>query len=185
MYFMIFAIIVPVLVALIAVSARQPAAFRIIRSTAINAPPAAVFAQVNDLHHWQEWSHWAKKDPQARTTFDGAALGLGASFTWDGNKKVGAGRMTITESAEPDRIVIRLDFTRPFVATNTAEFAISSTSKATLVSWTMTGNNNFIGKAFGLFINVDAMIGGDFEQGLANLKTRCEAATAINAPAPS
>jgi uncharacterized protein YndB with AHSA1/START domain len=156
------------------VVASRPSDFRISRSAAIAAPPAIVFEQINDFHKWNAWSPWAKMDPEARNTFDGPPAGVGASFAWAGNSKVGEGRMTITESQPVDRVLIKLDFFKPFVATHTVEFTLKPEGDRTTVTWSMSGRNSFIGKAIGLVMNCDKMIGGQYEQGLANLTSVVE-----------
>jgi uncharacterized protein YndB with AHSA1/START domain len=158
------------------VVALQPSDFRIVRSATIAAPPAAVFSQVNDFHKWEAWSPWAKMDPAAKNTFEGAQAGTGAIFGWAGNSKVGEGRMTLTESRPPDLIRIRLDFVRPFAGTNTAEFTFRPEGDQTVVTWSMAGKNNFVARAFCLFVNMDKMLGGEFEKGLAQMKVLAEAA---------
>jgi hypothetical protein len=158
------------------VIAGQPDEFTISRATTISAPPEKIFPRVNDLHQWEQWSPWAKLDPNARNSFAGPENGIGATMTWAGNKKVGEGRMTITESLPSDLIRLRLEFFKPFKATNAAEFSFSARNPQTRVTWSMTGKNNFMGKVFGLFVNCDKMIGGDFEKGLASLKSIVEAA---------
>jgi len=135
----------------------------------MSAPPQAVFPQVNDLHNWEAWSPWAKIDPAMKTTFAGPAAGTGAIYTWVGNSKVGEGRMTITDSRLNERIQIKLEFFKPFKATHMAEFTFKPEGSQTSVTWTMSGKNNFMGKAFGLVMSCDKMIGSDFEKGLANL----------------
>lgn len=152
------------------VVALQPADFRITRSATFAAPVATVFAQVNDLHKWEAWSPWAKLDPQMKQTYEGASAGVGAMTSWAGNDEVGEGRMTITESRPDQSIRIKLEFIKPFTATNTAEFDFKPEGAQTTVTWSMSGTNNFVSKAFGLFMNVEKMVGTDFEKGLANLK---------------
>jgi hypothetical protein len=152
------------------VVATRPADFRVSRSARIPVPAAVVFEQVNDLHRFQDWSPWAKIDPNYRLTYDGPTVGVGASFAWDGNKEVGAGRMTCIESKPGEMVKFRLEFLKPFKATNTAEFDFKSTGHQTDVTWSMYGKNNFMAKAVGLFMDCDNMIGPDFEKGLANLK---------------
>ena len=151
------------------VVANQPADFRITRSATIAAAPAVVFEQVNDMHHWQTWSPWAKIDPNVKITYAGPAAGLGAAFTWSGNNEVGEGSMTVTESKPAELVRFKLEFLKPFAATNVAEFTFKPEGDKTSVTWTMTGTNNFAGKAFALLMNMDKMVGGDFERGLANL----------------
>jgi uncharacterized protein YndB with AHSA1/START domain len=149
--------------------AMLPSAFRVVRSGKIDAPPAQVFAQVNDLHKWQAWSPWAKLDPKAVNTFEGPASGQGAAFSWSGNKEVGAGKMTIVESTPNDSIKFRLDFSAPMQATNTTVFTFKPDGNGTAVTWDMSGNNSFIGRAVCVFMDMDKMVGGMFETGLGNL----------------
>jgi hypothetical protein len=165
-----------ILVVLAVVIALQPSEFRVTRSATMAAPPPVVFAQVNDFHNWEAWSPWAKLDPAAKTTFEGPSAGTGAIFTWAGNEEVGEGSMTIIESNPSDRIRIKLDFLKPFAATNTAEFTFKPEGEQTLVTWSMEGHNNFIAKAFCLFMNMDELVGGQFEKGLADMKSVAEAA---------
>ncbi len=165
-----------IVVAFVVVVAMQPSEFRVERSAPISAPAPAVFAQVNDFHNWEEWSPWAKLDPAAKATFEGPSAGTGAIFRWAGNKEVGEGSMTITESRPSDLIRIKLEFLKPFAATNTAEFTFKPDGDQTAVTWSMSGRNNFIGKAFCLVMNMDKMVGGQFEKGLARMKSVVEAA---------
>ena len=174
--------ILPILIALgviglifVVAIAGQPDEFVVSRSATILAPAEKVFQHVNDLHKWEDWSSWAKLDPDAKSSFSGADSGSGAAMAWDGNKKVGAGKMTILESQPGERIRLKLEFIRPFQATNKAEFNFKSESGQTVVTWTMTGKSNFFFKVFGLFKNCDAMVGRDFEKGLASLKSVVEA----------
>lgn len=157
------------------VIAMQPSEFRVARSATFSAAPAAVFAQVNDLHKWAAWSPWAKLDPDARETFEGPPAGTGAVLRWAGNNKVGEGSMTITESRPNELIRFKLEFLKPFAATNTAEFSFKPEGNLTVVTWSMAGHNNFIAKAVGLFINCEKMVGGQFEQGLTQMKLVAEA----------
>ena len=156
--------------------AMQPDHFRIERRATVNAPPQAVFTQVNDFRKWDDWSPWAKLDPNAKVTFSGPQSGAGASFRWDGNDKVGAGTMTITESKPNLRVATRTDFVKPFEGTSNSDFIFSEAGGQTNVIWTMTGKQSFVGKAICLFMNQDKMIGGYFEKGLANLKSVVEGA---------
>lgn len=166
----ILVVVAVVVVVFFAVVAMQPAEFRVVRSANMSAPPSTVFAQVNDFHNWEAWSPWAKIDPAVKNTFEGAPAGTGAIFTWSGNKKVGEGRMTITESLPSDLIRIKLEFLSPFKATHAAEFAFKAEGNQTVVTWSMSGRNSFIFKAFCLFMSMDKMVGGDFEKGLASMK---------------
>ena len=166
--------IAAIVVVFVVVVAIQPSEFRITRMATMSAPPPAVFAQVNDFHNWDAWSPWAKLDPAAKTTFEGPSAGTGAIFRWAGNKEVGEGSMTITESRPPDLIRIKLEFLKPFTATNTTEFTFTPEGNQTAVTWSMAGKNNFIAKAVGLFMNMDKMVGGQFERGLGNMKSVVE-----------
>ena len=166
-------IIVAVLIVIIAL---QPTHYRVERSTTISAPPATVFAQVNDFHKWDAWSPWAKMDPAMKQNFDGAPAGTGAGYSWVGNSQVGEGRMTITDSHPSDLVKIKLEFIKPFAATDITQFAFQPNGNQTKVTWTLDGDNNFIGKAFGLVMNMDKMVGADFEKGLAQMKAVAEAA---------
>jgi hypothetical protein len=165
-----------VVVVLVVIIALQPSHYRVERSATMNAPAPVVFAQVNDFHKWNAWSPWAKIDPAMKQTFEGAPAGTGAVYAWTGNKDVGEGRMTITDSHATDLIKIKLEFIKPFAATNATDFTFKPQGNQTAVTWTMSGDNNFIGKAFGLFMNMDKMIGTDFEKGLAQMKAVAEAA---------
>ena len=156
------------------VAACRPADFKIQRSVLISAPPAVVFAHVNDLHKFQEWSPWAKMDPGSKTTFEGPDSGVGAALRWEG-KKTGAGKMTLTESEPNERVRFRLDFTKPFKGTNLADFTITPEGDQTRLNWVMTGKYNLIMKAAGIFMDCDKMIGDQFEHGLGYFKSLVEA----------
>ena len=169
------AVLVVIVLVFVGVVAMQPADFRVTRSMTVDAPPDAVFAHVNDFHKWEAWSPWAKLDPQAAMTYEGPASGPGTIVRWDGNDDVGAGSMTIQDSSPNQRIQIGLEFLRPFESTATTQFTFEPDGEQTVVSWSMFGRNNFIGKAISLFMDCDAMIGGDFEKGLASLKSVVEA----------
>jgi Polyketide cyclase / dehydrase and lipid transport len=170
------AAVAAVLAAFAVVVAMQPSEFRVARSAIIFAPAPDVFAQVNDFHNWEAWSPWAKLDPNAKVSFAGPHSGEGAIFTWSGNSKVGEGRMTLIESKPAERIRIKLDFVKPMEGTSIAQFVFTPQGESTAVTWSMTGHNNFIAKAVCLFMNMDRMIGGDFEQGLVNLRAVVEGA---------
>lgn len=152
----------------------QPTDFEIARKITIAAPPSAVFAQVNDLHNFQAWSPWAKLDPAAKNSFEGPSAGTGAIFKWSGNNDVGEGINTITDSRPYSLIRIKLEFVRPFKGTNTSEFTFQPAGDHTVVRWSMYGKRNFLSKAVGLFMNCDEMVGGQFEKGLASLKSVVE-----------
>lgn len=155
--------------------ASRPEEFCVERSALIQAPAAALFAQVNDFHQWPNWSPWARRDPAMCVGYEGAAQGVGATQRWAGNKDVGKGSATILESVEDERLLIQLEFLEPFRASNLAEFSFTSEGSGTRVGWRMSGRNGFLGKAMGLVFNMDKMVGGDFEQGLASLKVLAEA----------
>jgi uncharacterized protein YndB with AHSA1/START domain len=160
----------------IVIIAGQPNEFKLTRSAIISAPPEKVFPHVNDFHKWEAWSPWAKIDPACKNTFDGSPAGTGAIFSWAGNKKVGEGRMTILASQPDVCIRIKLEFFKPFQATNTAEFLFRPEGNQTVVTWSMSGKNNFMGRIFSLFVNCDQMVGRDFEKGLAAMKTVADTA---------
>jgi carbon monoxide dehydrogenase subunit G len=170
----ILIVLVLIIVVLVGVVAMQPAEFRVTRSATIAAPPAVVFEQVNDFHKWNDWSPWAKLDPNAKNTFEGPAAGMGAKFAWSGNNEVGEGSMTITKSKPSERILMDLVFVKPFAGTCVTEFTFKPDGAGTAVTWSMSGRNNFIAKAVGLFMNCDKMVGEQFEKGFANLKTLVE-----------
>lgn len=165
-----------VVIMFVAIVAMQPSDFRVARTAVIAAPAPAVFAQVNDYRNWKAWSPYEKLDPAMKKTYEGAAAGTGAIYTWVGNSQAGEGRATITESRPSELIRINLEFLKPFAATNTAEFTFKLAGERTAVTWSLTGTRNFMFKAVGLFMNMDKMVGGQFEEGLAQLKSVAEAA---------
>ncbi len=152
------------------VVALQPGEYQVSRSATIDAPPAAVFAHVNDLHQWEEWSPWAKLDPNAKNTFTGPESGKGAVFAWAGNDEVGEGKMTITTSQPPEKIELSLEFVKPFADQADVGFTFEPEGEKTNVTWSMHGENNFIEKGFCLFMDMEKMIGEQYEKGLVNLK---------------
>lgn len=140
------------------------------RSAVIQAPPEKVFPVVNNFHQWEQWSPWAKMDPQSKTTYSGPESGVGAKFAWDGNSSVGAGSMEITESKPNERIQIALIFTKPMEGNNRTLFQFEPVAEGTRVTWMMSGPMGFVGKFFNLFMNCEKMVGGQFEQGMENMK---------------
>src|SRR6187401_1462645 len=126
-------------VVFIVIVALRPSDFTVTRSGTISAPASTVFAQVNDFHKWEAWSPWAKIDPAMKTTYDGPASGTGAIYTWAGNDQVGEGRMTILESRPGELVKIKLEFLKPFAATNQADFAFKGDGSQTSVTWSMSG----------------------------------------------
>ena len=165
--------ILVIVIVLGVVVAIQPADFKIERKITIAAPPEAVFPHVNDFHKWQAWSPWEKLDPTMKRTFEGAEAGTGAIYGWKGDE-VGVGKMTILESKPNEHIKIKLEFLEPWQATNTTDFAFKPNEKGTEVTWSMSGTNNFMFKAVHLFMNMEKMVGADFEKGLASMKEVAE-----------
>jgi hypothetical protein len=149
------------------------------------APPQNAFALVNDFHAWAAWSPWEKMDPDMKKTFGGAPSGAGATYAWTGNKQVGEGKMTIEKTSPPSLVGIKLEFFKPFAATNQATFTFTPSGEGTKVTWAMDGENNFVGKAFSMFMDMDKMVGADFEKGLAAMKTLAESAPKPSAEAPT
>jgi hypothetical protein len=173
-------IVVAVAVAVLLVyAATRPDSFRFERATTIQAPPEKLFALVNDFHRWTAWSPWEKVDPQLKRTYSGPEAGKGAVYAWEGNNNVGSGRMEITDAvpvskAAPSKILIQLDFLKPFEAHNTAEFTFTPGPQGTTVTWAMFGPSPYVSKLMGVFMNMDRMVGSQFEQGLANLRSAAE-----------
>lgn len=162
--------------ALIAYVSLQPDTFRIARSAVVEAPPERIYPLINDLHNWERWSPWSKLDPAQVVTYDGSPLGAGAIMSWAGDKKVGAGKMKIAESSQNERIRIRIQFLKPMKALHDVQFDLKPIGETrTEVVWTMSGKNEFIGKAMHAFMNMDKMVGAQFERGLADLKALVEA----------
>ncbi len=156
----------------------QPADFHITRTATVSAPPSMVFERVNDLRQWQAWSPYEKLDPEAKKTYEGPNSGVGASFSWTGNSRAGAGRLTITESHPSEVLRMRLEMFKPFAAVNDVEFTFRTEGDWTAVTWKMSGRNGFLGKAFGLIMNMDKVIGKEFETGLSNLNAVVKSAPA-------
>lgn len=167
--------------ALLGYAATRPRTFRVERGTDVAAPPETIAGYIRDFRRWAAWSPYEKLDPEMKKTFDGASSGVGAVYAWEG-RKAGAGRMEITESA-PERIRLRLDFTKPFAAHNTAEFTLEPRGAITRVTWSMHGPSPFISRLVGVVINLDRLIGRDFETGLAALKAAAEEDARQPAPA--
>jgi len=164
-----------VIVVFLVVVALQPSEFRIERKADIAAPPAVVFPMLTDFRAWNAWSPWEKLDPNMKKTFSGAPTGKGAVYEWSGNDDVGSGRMEILDVRENQQVSIKLDFLAPFEASNRTEFTLTPTGSGSTLQWVMTGKNSFMSKAFSLFMDMDKMVGSDFEKGLAALKARAEA----------
>jgi uncharacterized protein YndB with AHSA1/START domain len=167
--------VVMVLVAGVLVYATtRPDAFRIERMASIKAPPDRIFALINDFRSWRSWSPYEKLDPNMKRSLSGAPSGKGAVYAWESEGKAGAGRMEITDAAPPSKVAIKLDFTKPFEAHNWAEFTLDPEGDTTTVTWAMHGPSPYIAKVMGIFVDMDHMIGRDFETGLANLKALAE-----------
>ncbi|MEO6183584.1 MAG: SRPBCC family protein [Verrucomicrobiota bacterium] len=165
-----------VIVVFLMVVAMQPSGFSVARSLVIAAPPDAIFPHVNELKKWEAWNPWGKIDPAMKLTYEGPASGVGAAYAWVGNNQVGEGRMTITESRPNELVQFKLEFYKPMAGVSAAEFTFKPEGNRTTVTWTMNGKNNFLAKAMCMFMNMDKMIGGQFETGLADLKLVAEAA---------
>jgi uncharacterized protein YndB with AHSA1/START domain len=171
----IVAIVLGVAVAIVLIlAATKPGSFSVERSTSVKAPPEKIFPWINDFHQWKSWSPYETKDPAMKRSYSGAASGKGAVYGWEGNKNVGSGRMEILDASMPSKIVIKLDFFTPFEGHNTAEFTMLPQGDATNVTWLMHGPASFMSKVMQVFMNLDHMIGKDFEAGLVNLKNITE-----------
>lgn len=166
--------VVVAIAAVLAYAATRPDTFRVARSTTVAATPDKIFPLINELRGWGAWSPYEAKDPDMKRSYDGPAAGKGAIYAWDGDKNVGQGRMEIIDATAPSKIVIKLDFIRPFEGHNIATFTMAPDGNATAVTWAMDGPVPFIGKVMHVLINMDKMIGKDFEIGLANLKALAE-----------
>ena len=168
-----------VLVLFVAVVTTRPSAYHVERKLEVAAPADVVFGVLNDLHQFAGvlvlfGSPWEKLDPHMQKTFEGPAAGVGQSYAWNGNKEVGKGKMTIEESVPGQKVGMKLEFMEPMKSTATCALDLAGTSTGSLVTWSMDGNHNFIGKAFGMFMDMDNMLGTDIEKGLAQLKTVAE-----------
>jgi carbon monoxide dehydrogenase subunit G len=167
-------IVVLAVVVVLVLAARKPDHFRVQRSASIDAPPERIFPLINDFHRWGAWSPYEHKDPDMKRTFSGAGSGRGSIYEWAGNSNVGSGRMEIVESSVPSKVAIKLDFLKPFEGHNIATFTMEPAGGTTNVTWVMDGPTPFVGKIMHVFINMDRMVGTDFEAGLASLKTAAE-----------
>ena len=176
--FEVIALIAVVLVIAIAIvlilAATKPNTFSVQRATTIKAPPQKIFPLINDFHQWGSWSPYEHKDPAMKRSYSGAESGKGAVYAWDGNKNVGSGRMEILDTSAPSKIVIKLDFFAPFEGHHTAEFTLRPQGDATNLAWLMHGPAPFMSKLMQVFMNIDNMVGKDFEVGLADLKRLAE-----------
>jgi hypothetical protein len=179
MWIRIAAVVVLLLIVLVVFIATRPADFKLSRSRTLSAPANVIWASVNDFHQWPAWSPWEKIDPELKREYSGPPEGTGSSYFWSSeNAKAGVGRMTITDAQPSQSVSIRLEFIKPFTATNSVKFEFVPSASGTNVTWSMTGRRNFMMKAFCIFMNMKKMVGPDFERGLANL----DAATAASHP---
>jgi carbon monoxide dehydrogenase subunit G len=169
--------LVAIIAVFLIVVALQPSEFKVERSAAISAPPAAVFDQVNDFHKWEAWSPWAKLDPNAKMTFEGPPSGTGTIMTWAGNSEVGEGKMTLTESRPNEAVKINVDIVKPMQGSSTTEFTFKPEGDQTAVTWSMAGHHNFLAKAMCLVFNGRKMMAGMMDKGLAQMKTVVEGAS--------
>ena len=170
--------IAAVLVLFLVVVATRPSAYHVERRLEVAAPADLVFAVLNDLHQFAGvlvlfGSPWEKSDPNMQQTFEGPAAGVGQSLAWSG-KEAGKGKMTIEESVPDQKVGIKLEFVKPMASTASCALTLADTSTGSFVTWSMDGNHNFIGKAFGMFVDMDKMLGADIEKGLVQLKTAAE-----------
>jgi uncharacterized protein YndB with AHSA1/START domain len=174
MFKTIASVLLGLVAAVLLYAATRPDSFRVERAMRIQAPAERIFPLINDLHTWVSWSPYEKLDQAMKRTHSGPASGRGAVYEWEGNSNVGSGRMEITDSAPPSRVVIKLDFIEPFETHNTAEFTLEPAGDATNVTWALYGPNTYLTKLMSLFISMDDMIGKQFDEGLTNLKTVAE-----------
>ena len=166
--------VMAVIAAILIFAATKPDIFRVQRAASIKAPPEKIFAIFNDFKRWDAWSPWEKKDPAMKRTFGATTDGKGAVYAWEGNKDVGQGRMEIAESVPPSKVTLKLDFLKPFEAHNIVEFTLVPQGDSTNVTWAMQGPTPYFAKIIHVFMDMDSMVGKDFETGLANLKAIAE-----------
>lgn len=166
-------LVLVLLIALLAYAATRPDSFRVQRSLTVEASPEKIHPLIDDFRQWRAWSPYEKLDPAMTRSFSGPAHGQGAEYAWSSDGKAGAGRMEILSST-PQKTTIKLDFSKPFKANNTAEFTLLPQGAGTQVTWAMYGASPFVAKLMGLFFSMDTMVGKDFEVGLANLKALAE-----------
>ena len=167
-------VLIVAVVAVVAYASTRPDSFRVQRSAAIMAPADKIFSLINDYRNWPQWSPYENRDPDMKRTFTGAPSGKGAKYAWEGNRNVGSGAMEIIDTAPPNKILIKLDFIKPFEGHNVVEFTLAPKGEMTDVTWVMSGPAPFMSKVMQVFINMDRMIGKDFEAGLASLKAAAE-----------
>ena len=167
-------VIVVAIAGILLYAATKPDSLRVQRTVLINAPNDKVFPLINDIKAWTAWSPYEKKDPAMKRSYGAVTAGKGATYAWEGDKNVGQGSMEVLEASSPRKLVLKLDFLKPFEAHNTGEFVLEPKGDTTSVTWAIYGPSPYMSKVIGTFINMDNMIGKDFEQGLASLKAAVE-----------
>lgn len=170
----VLAVLAVGIVGVLAFAATKPDIFTVQRTASIKAPPEKIFAFINDFKQWGVWSPYEKIDPAMKRTFGPTTAGQGATYAWDGNKNIGSGSMEILDAPAPRKVSIKLDFTRPFEAHNIAEFTLVPAGEMTNVTWSMRGPVPFFAKIVHVFMDMDKMVGGQFAEGLGNLKAAAE-----------
>ena len=170
----VLAVIAVGVASILAFAATKPDVFTVQRSATIKAPPDRIFPLLNDFKQWGLWSPYEKIDPAMKRSYGPLTAGKGATYGWDGNKNIGSGSMEILEAPAPQKVSIKLDFTRPFEAHNIAEFTLLPAGDTTNVTWSMRGPVPFFAKIIHVFMNMDRMVGGQFDEGLGNLKAATE-----------
>jgi hypothetical protein len=174
MWKIIVIVIVLLIAGILIYASTKPDAFHVERSANIKVTPDKLFPYINDFHQWQPWSPYEKLDPAMTRRFSGAAAGEGSIYEWEGNSKAGAGRITIMQASPPNKVKLKLEMLKPFAATNDVTFTLRPNGDTTDVTWAMDGQAILLSKVMGLFFNMDGMVGGQFEEGLRNLKTLAE-----------
>ena len=165
--------VVVLIAAVFIFAATKPDTFRVQRAASIKAPPERISTVLSDFRGWEAWSPWEKMDPAMKRSYSGATKGKGTVYAWEGNSKVGQGRMEITEAA-PSKVAMNLDFVKPFEAHNKVVFTLAPKGDATEVTWSMQGPLPYVAKVVHLVFDMDGMVGRQFETGLANLKAVAE-----------
>ena len=168
-------VLLAAVVVLVVYAATRPDQFRIARKVSIKASPDAVYPRINDMQRFNEWNPFAKADPSAKIVYGATTAGAGGSYDWDSTGQAGKGRMVITEATAPNRVAMALEFEKPMKANNNVVFALQARGASTEVSWEMTGTYGLLHKIMGVVFNFDKMVGGEFEKGLADLKSQVEA----------
>lgn len=170
----ILIVIVLAFAGLLVFAATRPDSFMLQRSLLIQAPPDKLHPLINDMRAFNTWNPYEKKDPAIQGSYSGPAAGPGARYVFKGNQDVGEGSLEITASS-PGQIAMRLDMSAPMQASNAITFTlVPRGAGGTEVTWAMRGACPFIAKLMGVFIDMDKMIGRDFEAGLASLQLLAE-----------